>query len=78
MRTTVSIDDKLYEAARLRAFESRRTLGEVINDLLATGLRASEASTAPRVLGQFRGQVRVPEDFDDTPMDVAAALEQPV
>lgn len=35
MRTTVSIDDEVYEQARRIAFESRRTLGDVINELLA-------------------------------------------
>ena len=39
MRTTVSSDDEVYEQARRMAFESRRTLGDVINELLTEGLK---------------------------------------
>ena len=38
VRTTVTIDDELYEAVRLQAYVERRTLGAVINELLARGL----------------------------------------
>jgi Arc/MetJ family transcription regulator len=34
MRTTVSIDDELLESARLRARQTGRTLGEVVEDAL--------------------------------------------
>lgn len=76
MRTTVTIDDELYEAVRRQAFLERRTLGAVINELLARGLE-HQPGTA-RVLGAFAGQIVVADDFDDTPEVVEAALEEPV
>lgn len=34
MRTTLVLDDRLIEAAKKRAAESRRTLSDVVNDAL--------------------------------------------
>ena len=78
MRTTVSIDDEIYEAARRIAFESRRTLGDVVNELLGRGLAASGGTGAPRKLGALRGAVWLADDFDETPADVVAAMETPM
>ena len=75
MRTTVSIDDEIYEAARRIAFESRRTLGEVVNELLASGLRQRRASERTRELGQLRGSISIADDFDDTPDEIIESFE---
>ena len=77
MRTTVSIDDEVYEQARRIAFESRRTLGEVINELLTEGLKLV-APPARRRLGQLRGTITIADDFDDTPREVLDALDSPL
>lgn len=45
VRTTVTIDDELYEAVRLQACVERRTLGAVINELLARGLEHRRGAT---------------------------------
>lgn len=76
MRTTVTIDDYLYEALRRQAFVERRTLGAVINELLARGLEHQPG--AARVLGAFAGQIVIDEDFDETPEEVELALHEPV
>ncbi|WP_419851152.1 hypothetical protein [Candidatus Poriferisocius sp.] len=78
MRTTVSIDDEVYEEARRMAFESRRTLGEVINELLTEGLRLAADPPARRQLGQLRGSITVADDFDETPQEVLASLSDPI
>ncbi|WP_420620058.1 CopG family transcriptional regulator [Candidatus Poriferisocius sp.] len=78
MRTTVSIDDEVYEEARRMAFESRRTLGEVINELLTEGLRLVARPPARRQLGQLRGTITVADDFDETPQEVLASLSDPI
>lgn len=78
MRTTVSIDDEVYEEARRMAFESRRTLGEVINELLTEGLRLVSRPPARRQLGQLRGTITVADDFDETPQEVLASLSDPI
>jgi len=78
MRTTVSIDDAVYEQARRIAFESRRTLGDVINELLAEGLKLVAPSPERRLLGQLRGTIRISEDFDETPGEVLEALDSPL
>ena len=75
MRTTVSIDDEVYEEARRIAFDSRRTLGEVINELLVEGLRLVAAPPERRRLGQLRGTITIADDFDDTPREVLDSLD---
>ena len=72
MCTTVSIDDGVYEEVRRIAFESRRTLGGVINELLAEGLKIVAPPPERRVLGQLRGTIRISDDFDETPGEVLA------
>jgi hypothetical protein len=47
MRTTVSIDDELLRAAKLRAAETGRTLAAVIEDALRLALQ-ERAPAAPR------------------------------
>ena len=78
MRTTVSIDDEVYEQARRIAFDSRRTLGEVINELLTEGLRVAVAPPERRRLGQLRGTISIADDFDATPRDVLDSLDSPI
>lgn len=78
MRTTVSIDDEVYERARRIAFESRRTLGDVINEMLSAGLELASQSQARRQLGQLRGTITISEDFDDTPPEVLDSLNDPI
>ncbi len=77
MRTTLAIRDDLYEAARRRAFDERRTLGDVVNELIERGLTDSAASR-PRTLGTFAGQIDVTEDFDDEVPDVEIALDESI
>ena len=76
MRTTVTIDDELNEEVRRQAFVERRTLGAVINDLLARGLEHRRGAT--RVLGAFTGQITAADDFDETPPEVELSLDEPV
>ena len=78
MRTTVSIDDEVYEQARRIAFESRRTLGEVINELLGEGLKLVATPPARRRLGRLRGTITIADDFDDTPREVLDSLAGPL
>lgn len=78
MRTTLSIDDKIHEQARRIAFETRRTLGAVINELLAEGLKETARPSARRQLGQLRGTITIADDFDDTPQEILDALEDPI
>lgn len=49
MRTTVSIDDQLLEAARRRARESGQTLGEVVEAGLRRELADREPDVRPEV-----------------------------
>jgi len=52
-----------YEAARKGAFEERRTLGEVVNDLIARRLEAGPPESTRR-LGAFAGRITIADDFD--------------
>ncbi len=54
MRTTVSIDDQLLEAARRRARERGQTLGEVVEAGLRRELAGEELDDRPEV-PVFRG-----------------------
>lgn len=78
MRTTVTVEDAVYEEARRIAFESRRTLGEVINELLAEGLKVVAPPPTPRRLGQLRGTITIAEDFDEVPREVLDSLDAPL
>ena len=60
------------------AFESRRTLSEVINELLAEGLKQAAQPSQRRQLGQLRGEIEMADDFDGTPAEVLAALSEPL
>lgn len=77
MRTTLSLRDELYEAARKKAFEERRTLGEVVNDLIARGLEAGPPPSTRR-LGAFAGQITTADDFDDSLGEIEEYLDRPV
>jgi hypothetical protein len=52
MRTTVSIDDDVLEAARVIATQTRRPLGAVLSDLARRGLK-------PRPEVRSRGRLPV-------------------
>ncbi|WP_420437431.1 hypothetical protein [Candidatus Poriferisocius sp.] len=78
MRTTITIDDEVYEEARRIAFESRRTLGEIINELLTEGLKLVAQPSKHRQLGQLRGTITIADDFDDTPVEVRDSLSAPI
>ena len=78
VRTTVSIQDEIHDEARRIAFESRRTLGAVINELLAEGLKQVARPSARRQLGQLRGTIMIADDFDDTPTEVLDSLDDPL
>lgn len=47
MRTTITVDNDIFEAARAQARASGKKLGEVISQLARRGLRAS-ADTADK------------------------------
>ena len=76
MRTTVTLDDVVYQQARKIAFETRRSLGDVISELLAAGLEQSPHRRPQRTLGALRGSIEVPDGFDETPSDVIDAMDE--
>ncbi|WP_420612687.1 hypothetical protein [Candidatus Spongiisocius sp.] len=78
MRTTIMIDDHLHEEARRLAVESRRTLSEVINELLAEGLKQMTRSPTRRRLGQLRDSITIADDFNETPTEILSALDEPL
>ncbi len=78
MRTTIVIDDHLYDEARRLAYESRRALSEVINELLAEGLKRVASAPTRRGLGQLRGSITISDDFNETPAEVLRAVDEPL
>jgi hypothetical protein len=79
MRTTLEIDDDLHELARRIAFEQRRSLGDVVSELIRQGLAAeARRPVERRPLGVFAGLIHIADDFNDTPNDVLAALDEPL
>ncbi len=75
MRTTLELDDNVYESARKLAFEQRKSLGKVISELASKGLRQSDAPLQKRRLGFWEGKGRIADDFNETPPDIANAIE---
>lgn len=53
MRTTVTLDDDVFEAARAQAEASGKNLGEVLSQLARRGLRASAQSATQSGLPVF-------------------------
>jgi len=56
MRTTVTLDDDVFEAARAQARASGKKLGEVLSQLARRGLRASAQSANRGGLPVFKVQ----------------------
>jgi hypothetical protein len=56
MRTTVTLDDDVFEAARAQAQASGKKLGEVLSQLARRGLRASTQSASKSGLPVFKVQ----------------------
>jgi hypothetical protein len=54
MRTTLSIDDDVFEAAQSLAQSSGKKLGQVVSQLARRGLRASAAAGTRNGLPVFR------------------------
>jgi hypothetical protein len=77
MRTTLDIDDELHAVARRIAFEQRRSLGDVVSELMRQGLASEHHRPVERrPLGMFAGLIHIADDFDDTPSDVLVALDE--
>ena len=53
MRTTLSIDDDVFTAARALARQQRTSIGEVLSDLARRALRASATSRSKDGLPQL-------------------------
>ena len=60
MRTTVTIDDDLYEAARSMAAAEGKTIGQVISALLRKALRPTSYSTIDEDIPAFRVSENAP------------------
>lgn len=49
MRTTIRIDDELYQAVKERAVRTRRTVGELIEDAVRRSLSTDDAPRSVRL-----------------------------
>lgn len=78
MRTTLTLDDDVYEAVRQRAFDQRRPIGDVVSDLTKRGLVAESEAKPKRRLGFWTGQITIADDFDETPQEVLDAMDEPL
>jgi len=56
MRTTVTLDDDVFEAAQAQAQASGEKLGKVLSQLARRGLRASTPNTSKAGLPVFKVQ----------------------
>ncbi len=56
MRTTLSVDDDVFEAAQAQARASGKNLGEVISQLARRGLRSSADTAKKNGLPVFKVQ----------------------
>lgn len=80
MRTTLVLEDGVYETARRRAFEQRRSLGSVISELAEKGLEAERNGEGSRGVrfGAYAGEIWISDDFDETPQDWIEAIDAPI
>jgi hypothetical protein len=70
MRTTLTLDDDVYEAVRTLAEATGRSFGELVSDLVRKGLRPRANLGSERGLPVFQ----VPRDARVIPGDRAARL----
>lgn len=70
MRTTLTLDADVFEAAQALARASGRRLGQVVSDLARRGLRSRAMPTSPSGLPVFP----VPPDAPVIPSDRATTL----
>ena len=70
MRTTITLDDDVFEAAQAQAQASGKTLGEVLSQLARRGLRASAPTATKSGLPVFK----VPPDSPIIPSNRAKEL----
>ena len=70
MRTTITVDNDVFEAAQAQARASGRKLGEVISQLARRGLRASADTAVKNGLPVFKVSGSAPV----IPSDRAKAL----
>ena len=73
MRTTLSLDQDVYEAAKALAESTGRTLGQVVSDLVRTAIKASQQPAR-----ETRGGLpvfRVSDQARIIPSDRAAKLQ---
>lgn len=76
MRTTLELDDEVHEIVRLRAFTERRSIGDVVSELVRRGLEFEAAQRPRRKLGQFAGQIDLADDFNSLPQDLLDDFER--
>jgi hypothetical protein len=60
MRTTITVDNDIFEAAQAQAQASGKKLGEVISQLARRGLRASADTASKNGLPVFKVQGNAP------------------
>jgi hypothetical protein len=60
MRTTITVDNDIFEAAQAQAQASGKKLGEVISQLARRGLRASADTASKNGLPVFKVQSNAP------------------
>ena len=60
MRTTITVDNDIFEAAQAQARASGKKLGEVISQLARRGLRASADTASKNGLPVFKVQGNAP------------------
>ena len=70
MRTTITLDKDIFEAARALAASSGKKLGEVVSQLARRGLRVQAESATKNKLPVFR----VPADAPVIPSNRASEL----
>jgi hypothetical protein len=70
LRTTVTLDDDVFEAVQAQARASGKRLGEVLSHVARRGLRASLSTASRNGLPVFT----VPPDAPVIPSDLAARL----
>ena len=65
MRTTLTLDDDAFQAAKAKAAHENMSLGKAVSELILQGLRRTSTKTAPSAVFQSEGGTYTSKEVEE-------------